>query len=56
VAPHGGPGRWEHCRELHARAEDLRAKRDWAWTPEDRSRFEFRLREVRQEMRREDCR
>lgn len=51
-----GPSHWEHCQRLQQRAEDLRARRDWAWYPDERARFEWRLREVRDEMRQEGCR
>ena len=48
--------RRERCRELHQRAEDLRARRDWAWYPDERERFERRLRRVEHEQRELRCR
>ncbi len=54
--PGPGPGYWERCRELRARADELRFRRDQAWNPVERERIEYRLREVHQEFWNLGCR
>jgi len=53
--PYGAPppgwerARWEHCHELHERAEDLRIRLEREFNPIERGRLEGRLHEVREQ-------
>ena len=56
-SPRGGErAHFERCRELRHRIDELRDRRDQARDPGERSRLEFRLREMHERERDEECR
>ena len=46
--------RWERCRHLHERAEELRYRRDHTYDPQERERIQYRLGRTRAEL--DNCR
>ena len=51
-----GEERRERCFGLHRESEELRGRMEREWDPRDRARMEERLREVREQEERMDCR
>ena len=46
--------RWERCHHLHERVEELRARREQTYDPQERERIQYRLGRTRAEL--EHCR
>jgi hypothetical protein len=44
--------RWERCRHLHERVEELRARREHTYDPRERERISYRLGQARAELER----
>jgi hypothetical protein len=44
--------RWERCHHLHERAEELRARREQTYDPQEREQIQYRLRQTRAELER----
>ena len=42
--------RWERCRHLHERAEELRNRREHTYDPQERERIQYRLGQTRAEL------